>query len=130
MINVDLFRRNMNSMLNNDNCENVSDGYHTFAELYHHRAVLTAALFNECALSAWKSKLHADGTMDEGYFITGMETGYGQVTYHYPLKYWDMFNVVELVRAPEWDGHTPEEAIARIAAEFCDTPYAREESAG
>ena len=62
-----------------------SDGYHTFNELYHHRAVL---------------------------FI---ETPRGQATYHYDIDpYWDMFKCRELERAPEWDGHTPQEAIDRI----------------
>ena len=28
--------------------------------------------------------------------------------------YWGMFRCKELDRAPEWDGHTPEQAIERI----------------
>lgn len=35
--------------------------------------------------------------------------------YHYDVdKYWDMFRCRELKRAPEWDGHTPDQAIERI----------------
>lgn len=93
-----------------------SDGYHTFSELYHHRAVLFSVIVRDHVDLAWKSRLHHDGTMYDGMFIVGIETPDGQATYHYDLNpYWDMFECKELDRAPEWDGHTPDDAIARIA---------------
>ena len=53
--------------------------------------------------------------MFDGMFIVGIETPDGQATYHYDLDpYWDMFDCRELERAPEWDGHTPADAIERI----------------
>jgi hypothetical protein len=87
----------------------LSDGYHTFNELYHHRAVLFSVICNQNKDKAWKSKLHADGTMFDGYFIVGIDTPKGTYTYHYQMKYWDLFDVKELERAPEWDGHKPED---------------------
>lgn len=94
---------------------NTSDGYHTFDELYHHRAVLFSVIVENFATRAWKSKLHADGTMYEGMFIVGIETPDGQATYHYDVEpYWGMFRCKEVDRAPEWDGHTPDQAIERI----------------
>ena len=94
---------------------NTSDGYHTFNELYHHRAVLFSVIVENFAARAWKSKLHADGTMYEGMFIVGIETPDGQATYHYDVEpYWNLFRCKELDRAPEWDGHTPDDAIERI----------------
>ena len=94
-----------------------SDGYHTFNELYHHRAVLFAMICNSFLHLSWKSKLHDTGDMFDGMFIVGIETPQGQATYHYDVEpYWDMFRVTELERAPKWDGHTPAEAIDRIAA--------------
>lgn len=94
---------------------NTSDGYHTFNELYHHRAVLFSVIVENFAARAWKSKLHADGTMYEGMFIVGIETPDGQATYHYDVEpYWDLFRCKEVDRAPEWDGHTPDQAIERI----------------
>lgn len=94
---------------------NTSDGYHTFNELYHHRAVLFSVIVKNFATLAWKSKLHADGAMYEGMFIVGIETPDGQATYHYDVEpYWDMFRCKEVDRAPEWDGHTPDQAIERI----------------
>ena len=92
-----------------------SDGYHTFNELYHHRAVLFSVICNERPDIAWKSKKHHDGTMYDGMFIVGIDTPEGQATYHYDIEpYWSMFLVKELEQAPEWDGHTPDEAIRRI----------------
>jgi len=95
---------------------NTSDGYHTFDELYHHRAVLFSVIVENFATRAWKSKLHADGTMYEGMFIVGIETPDGQATYHYDVEpYWNLFRCKEVDRAPEWDGHTPGQAIERIS---------------
>lgn len=95
---------------------NTSDGYHTFNELYHHRAVLFSVIVRDHRELAWKSMRHHDGTMYDGMFIVGIETPEGQATYHYDIDpYWDMFNCKELDQAPEWDGHTPSEAIERIA---------------
>lgn len=94
---------------------NTSDGYHTFNELYHHRAVLFSVIVENFAARAWKSKLHADGTMYDGMFIVGIETPDGQATYHYDVEpYWNLFRCREVDRAPEWDGHTPDQAIERI----------------
>ena len=92
-----------------------SDGYHTFNELYHHRAVLFSVICNMFPEKSWKSKLHDTGDMYEGMFIVGIETEQGQATYHYDIEpYWDMFKVKELEKAPKYDGHTPSDAIARI----------------
>ena len=74
-----------------------SDGYHTFDELYHHRAVLFSVIVAMFRGRSWKSLHHHDGT------------------YHYDVEpYWDMFPCEVLDRAPEWDGHTPDDAIERI----------------
>jgi hypothetical protein len=64
---------------------------------------------------AWKSKKHHDGTMYDNMFIVGIDTPDGQATYHYDIDpYWDMFKCRVLDNAPEWDGHTPAQAIERI----------------
>lgn len=95
---------------------NTSDGYHTFNELYHHRALLFSVVVSQFKDIAWKSKQHHDGTMFDGMFIVGVNTLQGQATYHYDIEpYWDMFDCKEVERAPEWDGHTSEQAIERIA---------------
>ena len=92
-----------------------SDGYHTFNELYHHRAVLFYVIVKAFPGRAWKARQHHDGTMYSGMFIVGIDTPEGQASYHYDIApYWDMFECRELERAPEWDGHTPAQAIERI----------------
>lgn len=96
---------------------NLSDGYHTYNELYHHRAVLFATICKRNPMLAWKSKKHHDGSMYDGMFIVGVNTPAGQATYHYDIDpYWDKYfgDVEELENAPEWDGHTPNQAIERI----------------
>lgn len=93
----------------------ISDGYHTFDELYDHRAKLFAGIVNLIPDVCWKSKKHYDGTMFDGMFIVGMMTPEGQATYHYDIDpYWDLFHCAEFQNAPEFDGHTPSDAIERI----------------
>lgn len=87
----------------------ISDGSHSFEELYHHRMYLFSIICNTYKEKAWKSKLHADGTMYDDYFIVGITTRYGDYTYHYHIDNWDMFDVKELEKAPEYDGHKPED---------------------
>lgn len=84
----------------------LSDGYHSFDELYAHRMNLFAVICRQNRLNAWKSKLHDDGTMYPNYFIVGINTPSGPFTYHYRMDSWDLFDIKELERAPEWDGHT------------------------
>lgn len=92
-----------------------SDGYHTFDELYHHRAILFSVIVRDYPELCWKSKKHYTGDMYDGMFIVGINTPDGQASYHYNIDpYWDMFDCKELEYAPEWDGHTPQEAIERI----------------
>lgn len=92
-----------------------SDGYHTFNELYHHRALLFSVVVRNYPELCWKSKKHHTGDMYEGMFIVGINTPDGQASYHYDIEpYWDMFKCEELEFAPEWDGHTPDQAIERI----------------
>lgn len=100
----------------------VSDGYHTFTELYQHRLALTAVVASWAAQrpepAAWRSKAHHpdDSPMFEGgYFIVGIELDTGPITYHYKLPHWDNFAAVpELDHAPKWDGATPGDTVTRL----------------
>ena len=87
--------------------EKMSDGYHTFADLYEQRLILSAALAKNNP-HAWKSKRHEDGSVPfgGGWFIMGFDTDEGCYTYHYELKYWDLFQCKELDKGKPWDGHT------------------------
>ncbi len=85
----------------------ISDTYHTFEELYHHRAIMFSVIVNMNKDKAWKSWLHHDNTMFDGMFIVGIDTPEGQYSYHYNPEYWYLFDVKVLPNAPEWDGHKP-----------------------
>ena len=87
--------------------DEISDGYHTFSDLYEQRLILSAALAKTNP-KAWKSKLHEDGEVPfgGGWFIMGFDTKEGSYTYHYELKDWDLFQCKELERGKPWDGHT------------------------
>ena len=92
----------------------ISDKWHTFDELYFHRMILFLSIQLAHKDKSWKSKQHHDGTMFDDSFIVGIDTPDGQYSYHYDLEYWDMFKeIVELDKAPEYDGHTPKD-IGRL----------------
>ena len=95
----------------------VSDGYHTFNELYYYRMLYNAAFFN-LLQKEWvhKSKRHHTGEecFGGGWFIVMANLPTGQISNHYELKYWDLFQVPEKEIADEWDGHTPQEAAKRL----------------
>lgn len=106
--------------LEQEPCEDmgeVSDGYHTFNQLYHQRAVLFACIVNQNKDRAWKSFKHSDGKYcfdsNGEWFLVGIDTPQGSYTYHYDKKYWDMFDCKELPCGKEWDGHT-EEDVTRL----------------
>jgi hypothetical protein len=103
----------------------VSDGYHTFDELYDHRLNLWIAL---CRIHAkvireqwnpvFRAKIHSDGTNYEGWFMLGMfrEPGH-QITYHLPLSRWDECDFAVTLdhdHAPEFDGHTSKDVLERL----------------
>lgn len=111
---------------------NISDGYHTFNELYEHRVVLYIAFCKAIQKPkyygdsrntygderiVWRSKKHNDGTMYNGWFIMGINKEKGkQITYHLPEKYWDSCAFADtLEKAPKWDSHTPMDVLTRLA---------------
>ena len=99
----------------------VSDGYHTFNQLYYQRAVLFATIVNLNKDKAWKSFKHSDGNycFDKNgeWFIVGVDTPKGSYTYHYSKEYWDMFDCEELECGKEWDGHTEVDVTRLLSLE-------------
>ena len=98
-----------------ENIGDVSDGYHTFNQLYHQRAILFACIVMQNKDKAWKTRNHEDGTpcFGGGWFLVTIDTPEGNYGYHYEDKYWDIFDCVELERAKPWDGYT-EEQVTRL----------------
>lgn len=97
--------------------KNISDGHHTFGDLYAHRIILFSVICNSYPELSWKSKRHFNEETDpmfEGSFIAGIKTSLGDATYHIKLDYWDEFNIPEIEKAPLFDGHTSEEDLERL----------------
>lgn len=97
----------------------ISDGYHTFDELYYQRMMLFSMICRDHREVAWKSTKHHDGTMYENYFIVGITTPAGDFTYHYHEQHWGVFDVKEIGKAPEWDGHTGDDIVRLMLLEEC-----------
>lgn len=98
--------------------DDISDGYHTFGELYQHRHMLFAAFCKyhwRATAKVWKSRLHNDGSAIEGWFIAGIDLPVGTITYHLPEDHWDIIDGDVLDRAPEWDGYTSQDTVKRLA---------------
>lgn len=113
----------------------ISDGHHTFDELYDHRITLYIALCKKMQANryygdarnhvsqkhagekiVWRSKLHSDKTSYKGWFILGMYTDKGkQISYHIPDKRWKETDFAQtLEKAPKFDGHTSQDVLERI----------------
>ncbi|MGX6402806.1 WDGH domain-containing protein [Dermabacter hominis] len=109
----------------------ISDGYHTFDELYEYRM-----LYNSHAATGWltagypvvKSWRHSDGELcfGGGWFIVTAELPSGQVSNHYAAKHWELFDVPEVDLPPKWDGHTPQD-VARRLRDACAARRDKEE---
>lgn len=103
----------------------ISDGYHTFGELYDHRIALFRALCSYINGTSdhdtyhnapWKSKVHSDGSVMKGWVIVGLGILSGeQITYHVPEHMYDDWPAEALDKAPEWDGHTSADVLKRLA---------------
>lgn len=104
----------------------LSDGFHTFDELYEHRIELFITLcsyindmFSHDQCPVWITDRYSDGSKtEEGWFLAGIYTEKGkQISYHLPMKYWnEMENWASRVlhTAPEFDGHTSKDVLERI----------------
>lgn len=103
----------------------ISDGYHTFGELYQHRIELFIALCRELSKNhetgqksqIWRSVKHSDGSVWDSWFIMGLGQENGeQITYHLPMEYWKKTSFAEtLDLAPIFDGHTSNDVLLRIS---------------
>lgn len=92
-----------------------SDGYHTFDELYAHRHHLFAVILNDHANLAFKTHKTQDGRSLDGWFIAGLYTPFGQITYHMPDEWWDRLPTLRVVEQnADYDGHTSNDVLERL----------------
>ena len=117
-----------------ENIKSLSDGYHTYDELYEFRKMYNAVLFNEWAntpktnkqsltgtvtneYGVHKSWKHNDGELcfGGGWFIVSAMLPTGLISNHYKAEDWDLFHIPEVEKALyEFDGHTPQDVLIRL----------------
>jgi hypothetical protein len=97
------------------NMNNVSDGYHTFGELYDHRNLLFLNLAIANSAIAFKTWLNNKKEAWDGWFILGINTEFGQITYHLPEQFWVAAKVKEIECNSDYDGHTSEDVCCRLS---------------
>ena len=122
----------------------LSEGYHTFDELYEFRKLYNAALFNEWARD-WYHLYHSGSALlmdmkdDEpwplygahkswrlhdgelcfggGWFVATAWLPDGQISNHYKAEDWDLFRIPEEPKVIwPFDGHTSEDVTKRLEA--------------
>jgi hypothetical protein len=87
----------------------ISDGYHTFNELYEHRILL---FINLCLAMPDKAVI---GKTDGDWFVMFLKLPNGQISYHLHIKYLPYVTphiVADLTY--EWDGHVSSDVVERL----------------
>jgi len=94
----------------------ISDGYHTFGELYEARCLLFVALIQAHKSKSWRASRNADGQKWEGWFVCGIQPQAGrQITFHLPEKFWASLDGIETHDVnPYFDGHTGADVLKRL----------------
>lgn len=112
----------------------ISDGHHTFNELYDHRIILYLCLLQHMgieeqytvgypyydtvyAYDVYWSDTHHDGYKLDGWLIVGCINNVTkeQISYHISDKYKYLLDQDDYVdKAPEWDGHSSEDVLDRL----------------
>ena len=107
----------------------ITDGYHTFGELYMHRIALYIALLSnldKVEYDAWWSDTHYDGSKWDGWLIVGCQNNHNgeQISYHVNADEWEehlkySWNIEQCKKSPyKFDGHTSNDVIARLKSWF------------
>lgn len=112
-----------------DRCK-ISDGHHTFEELYHHRTLLFIIFVKNLLLEYkqtedlstttpiwWTKKYSSGNDIQEGWFMLGIGIEKGeQISYHVSDKYLHLVenDVPKLIIAPTFDGHTSKDVAERL----------------
>lgn len=89
----------------------LSDGYHTFDELYEHRNRLFISL---CLLLRGSARM---GKLSEGWFVLFLTLPTGQISYHLPERYYGrLLGRIGVDEEFVWDGHSSGDALERLDA--------------
>lgn len=91
----------------------ISDGYHTFGELYAHRVALFTRL---CRATPDKAAWRKDENTP-GWIILYLELeGDGQISYHIPDRFINKMGYWRIKELPDykWDGHDSYAVLERL----------------
>ncbi len=111
----------LNLLIKDSDTNKISDGYHSFGELYEHRITLFITLCRFISSDefyvakdknekfyVWKSQVTS------GWFILGIGTAHGkQISYHLPASKWDECNFANEGQ-PLFDGHISKDVLLRL----------------
>ena len=86
----------------------ISDGYHTFNELYEHRNLL---FINMCLI---KSSLASWRPHFEGWDALYLKTPAGQISYHVPIRHRPLYEQLKGATESDYDGHTSGDVVDRL----------------
>lgn len=96
--------------------DDISDGYHTFDELYEHRVALYLRL---CKEAGYRVSFKLDY---EQWFCVYLSLPEGQISYHVPNKLLPMVKAMGANEIPKnfeyWDGHKSEDVIKRLLGDL------------
>ena len=123
----DLINYGRSQGMSHEQLGKLSNGIHTFNELYEFRKYYNALLFNEWAVDAvlnpalfpkydvHKSWMHNDGSSWPGWFIVSAMLPDGQILHHYKKEDWDLFKIPETKKALfKYDGHSSKDVLKRL----------------
>lgn len=110
------------ALLTRDELGTLTDGYHTFNELYAHRnllfltlATLLASMKSNCRVT--KSRKNSDGSSWDGWFVITVNLDGSeemQLSYHLPDAFWDSAMFEEEEVNSSYDGHTSQDVLGRL----------------
>ena len=104
--------------------QEVSDGCHTFKELYQQRSLLLIALMKSYPRMSWRSFRDDQGNWNEKTFLAGMKLPTGDVSFHLGEEFWYMLQGIETrKKSPPFDGHTASDALDRIESWILDYSF-------
>lgn len=105
----------------------ISDGYHTFEELYQHRHLLYLSLCIKYREYCYYTFTNADGSSWEDWFLLVLNhPKIKQISYHLPIELVDFCTIVNIEfrnKCDDYDGYTSNDVLDRledlVAIELC-----------
>ena len=94
-------------------------GYNPFEFLYDYRHDIFEKRCKKHFEQVFKTRKHYDDVNDPMFddsFLVGVLTPLGYITYHFRMKHFDKFKIVEIERGPKYDNYDIQEGLYRLAS--------------